>query len=88
MCIRDRNYPNYCNKDIEKLFDEQSQETDLAKRKKLVWDIDKKLQLDVARPVIVHDWGATCWQPVVKGLVLSKNSIYNHWRFEDVWLDR
>ena len=30
------------------------QETDVAKRKKLVWEIDKKLQEDVARPIIFH----------------------------------
>ena len=28
-CGSERNYTNYCNKDIEKLFDEQSQETDV-----------------------------------------------------------
>ena len=53
-CGSERNYTNYCNKEIEKLFDEQSQETDVDKRKKLVWDIDKKLQEDVARPIIFH----------------------------------
>ncbi len=35
-----------------------------------------------------HDWGATCWRPEVKGVKLAVNTIYNHWRFEDVWLDR
>ena len=84
----DRNYTNYDNPEIEKLFDEQSQMTDYGARRKLVWDIDKKLQLDVARPVIAHGWAATCWQPYVKGLNLAVNTIYNHWRFEDVWLDR
>jgi hypothetical protein len=24
----------------------------------------------------------------VKGVKLATNTIYNHWRFEDVWLDR
>ena len=43
---------------------------------------------DGARPVIQHDWGATCWRPEVKGLNLAINTIYNHWRFEDVWIDR
>ncbi len=84
----DRNYTNYSNPEIEKLFDEQSQMTDHEARRKLVWEIDKKLQLDGARPIIVHDWGGTCWQPEVKGLNLAVNTIYNHWRFEDVWLDR
>jgi peptide/nickel transport system substrate-binding protein len=31
---------------------------------------------------------ATCWQPHVKGFVLHRNSIYNDWRYEDVWLDK
>ena len=53
-CGSERNYTNYCNKEIEKLFDQQSAETDVAKRKKLVWEIDKKLQEDVARPIIFH----------------------------------
>ena len=44
--------------------------------------------MDGARPVIVHDWGGTCWQSYVKGVNLAVNSIYNHWRFEDVWLDK
>src|SRR5436190_688360 len=43
-CGSERNYTNYCNKEIEKLFDEQSKETNVEKRKKLVWEIDKKLQ--------------------------------------------
>jgi len=28
------------------------------------------------------------WRPEVKGLNLAVNTSYNHWRFEDVWLDR
>jgi peptide/nickel transport system substrate-binding protein len=87
-CGSERNYTNYCSPEIEKLFDQQSRMTDASARKKLVWEIDKKLQEDGARPVIQHDWGATCWRPEVKGVSLAVNTIYNHWRFEDVWLDR
>ncbi len=87
-CGSERNYTNYCNPELEKLFEQQSRMTDREARKKLVWQIDKTLQEDAARPVIQHDWGATCWQPAVKGLNLAVNTIYNHWRFEDVWIDR
>jgi peptide/nickel transport system substrate-binding protein len=87
-CNSERNYTNYCNADIEKLFDQQSQETDIAKRKKLVWDIDKKLQEDVARPIIFHAHTGTCWQPYVKGVTIMSNSSYNGYRYEDVWLDK
>jgi peptide/nickel transport system substrate-binding protein len=87
-CGSERNYTNYCNKDIEKLFDVQSQETDINKRKKLVWEIDKKLQEDVARPIIFHGREATCWQPYVKNITVMVNSSYNGYRYEDVWLDK
>jgi peptide/nickel transport system substrate-binding protein len=87
-CGSERNYTNYCNKNIEKLFDQQSQETDVAKRKKLVWDIDKQLQEDVARPIIFHGREGTCWQPYVKGVTVMVNSSYNGYRYEDVWLDK
>jgi peptide/nickel transport system substrate-binding protein len=87
-CGSERNYTNYCNKEIEKLFDQQSAEPDLGKRKKLVWDIDKKLQEDVARPIIFHARAATCWQPYVKGITVMANSSYNGYRYEDVWMDK
>jgi peptide/nickel transport system substrate-binding protein len=88
VCGSDRNYTGYCNPEVDKLVDRQSMEADPAKRKQLVWEIEKKLVEDVARPVIFYPRGATCHQPEVKGLTIMVNSIYNGWRMEDVWLDR
>jgi peptide/nickel transport system substrate-binding protein len=87
-CKSERNYTNYCNAEIEKMFDVQSQETDVEKRKKLVWEIDKKIQEDVARPIILHSRTGTCWHPYVKGVTVMVNSSYNGYRYEDVWLDK
>jgi peptide/nickel transport system substrate-binding protein len=87
-CGSARNYSGYCNKELDRKFDEQSMMTDQEKRRKLVWEIDKTLQVDGARPIISHNVGATCMQPHVKGLKTMVNSIYNGWRFEDVWLDK
>ncbi|MBV9152180.1 MAG: peptide ABC transporter substrate-binding protein [Alphaproteobacteria bacterium] len=87
-CGSQRSYSGYCNPELDKLFDEQSAMADQDKRKKLVWEIDKKLQEDGARPIIFHNIGATCMQPQVKGLTIMVNSIYNGWRFEDAWLDK
>lgn len=87
-CTSERNYTGYCNPELEKLFDQQSMEVDQEKRKQLVWQIDKALQEDGARPIIFHGVGATCWWPKVKGFVSHENSIYNNWRMEDVWLDQ
>ena len=87
-CGAERNYTGYCNPELEKEFDQQSMEADPEKRKRLVWDIDRKLQEDGARPMIYHNRAATCWYPQVKGLTLMVNSIYNGSRMEDVWLDK
>ena len=43
---------------------------------------------DAARPIIYHGVPANCWQPYVKGYIAHANSIYNDWRFEDIWLDK
>ena len=88
VCGSDRNYSGYCNPEIDKEIDRQSMEPDQEKRKKLVWEIDRKLQEDGARPIITQNLMGTCWQPQVKGLTMMVNSIYNGWRFEDVWLDK
>ena len=87
-CGSARNYSGYCNTELDKMFDQQSMESDQQKRRKLVWEIDKKLQEDGARPIIFHERRGTCMQPQVKGLTLMVNSIYNGWRMEDVWLDK
>jgi peptide/nickel transport system substrate-binding protein len=87
-CGSERNYTQYCNKELEARFDQQSAETDLEKRKKLVWEIDKQLQEDVARPILFHGRQATCWQPYVKNVTVMVNSSYNGYRYEDVWLDK
>ncbi len=87
-CTSERNYTHYCNKDLEKLFDVQSQETDVAKRKKLVWEIDKKIQEDGARPILFHARTGMCWKPFVKNMTVMSNNTYNGFRYEDVWLDK
>ncbi len=87
-CDSVRNYTNYCNPELEKLFEKQSLEPDMQKRKEIVWQIDRKLQEDVARPVFFHNVAAGCWHPHVKNYTIQTNSIYNGWRFEDLWLDK
>jgi peptide/nickel transport system substrate-binding protein len=66
-CGSQRNYTGYCNPELQKMFEQQSMETDQEKRKRLVWEIDRKLQQDAVRPIIAHTRWATCWQPWVKG---------------------
>jgi peptide/nickel transport system substrate-binding protein len=87
-CGSESNYDGYCNPKIDELFEQQSREADQDKRKKMVWDIERRLAEDVARPVLYHNRSGTCWQPYVKNYVPMINSIYNGLRMEDVWLER
>ena len=87
-CGSERNYTKYCNPEVEKLIDQQSRETDPAKRRSLVWEVEKTLARDVARPIITQNIAGLCWQPHVKNFVLHHNGIYNNWRFDDLWLDK
>jgi len=87
-CGGELNYNGYCSPEVDKLIDRQSIEADTQKRKQLVWEIERKLAEDGARPIIFYDRRATCWQPHVKGWTVMVNSIFNGWRMEDVWLDK
>jgi peptide/nickel transport system substrate-binding protein len=88
VCGAQRNYTGYCNKEVDALIDRQSTQSDLEKRRRLVWEIERKLAEDDARPILFYPRGANCWRPDLKGLTIHANSIYNGWRFEDLWLDQ
>ena len=86
-CGTSRNYTDYCSEEVDRLIDQQSQELDRDKRMKLVWQIQRKLEADVARPML--SWRNeyfTQW-PYVRNLV-PHHSLYNYSRMQDVWLDR
>ena len=87
-CGSERNYTNYCNPALEKMYEQQSVEPDQEKRKKLVWEIDRRLQEDAARPIIYQYRLGTCRYPRVHGVTVMVNSIFNGWRFEEAWLDQ
>ena len=87
-CNSPANVDGYCNKEIEALIEQQSATVDPAARKKLVKEIDRKLQMDVTRPTITFAALPYCRRPYVKGYVPSMNSQYSNLRMEDVWLDK
>ena len=88
VCGAQRNYTGYCNPEVDALVERQSAESDQARRKQLVWEIERKMAEDDARPVLFYGRIGTCWHPQLKGLTVMVNSIYNMSRFEDIWLDK
>jgi peptide/nickel transport system substrate-binding protein len=70
------------------MIEQQSMEGDVARRKQILWAIERKLAEDVARPIILYDRSGTCWQPYVKGPTMMVDNIINSNRREDWWLDK
>ncbi len=88
-CGGDLNYVGYCSAEIDALIDRQSIAAgNPAERRQIIWEIERKLAADGARPVIFYDRRGTCWQPSVKDFTIMVNSTFNGARMEDVWLDK
>jgi peptide/nickel transport system substrate-binding protein len=87
-CGAERNYTGYCNAEVDALIDRQSSEPDTGKRKQIVWEIERRLAEDAARPALFYPMSAACWRPYFKGHTMMVNGNYNGWRMEDAWLDR
>ncbi len=86
-CQSPRNNARYCNEQIARLIDQQSQELDPRKRLALVQEIQRRLEEAAVRPVLV--WRLdyfTVW-PYVKNLV-PHHSIYSWGRMQEIWLDK
>ena len=49
------NWDGYCNLEVDKVVERQSTESDIEKRKRLVWEIERKLAEDGARPIIFYN---------------------------------
>jgi peptide/nickel transport system substrate-binding protein len=88
VCGAERNYSGYCNDETDRLIDQQSMEANAEKRRKLVWEVERRLAEDASRPVLLYSRFATCMQPRLKGLTTMTNSRFNGWRMEDLWLER
>jgi peptide/nickel transport system substrate-binding protein len=87
-CGSSLNWDGYCNPEVDKLIEQQSIETDVARRRAILWQIERRLAEEAVRPIIFYAHEATCWYPYVKGVTLMVNSFFNGYRYEDVWLDK
>ena len=86
-CGSPRNYGDYCNEEVGRLIDQQSQEIDAQKRLTLVWQIQKKLEEDAARPTMGWRTDRFAHHSYVKNLIPNQVT-YNCCRLQEVWLDK
>lgn len=83
-CNSPRNYARYCNQELETLYLKQSGTLDLAERKRLVNELEKKM-LATGYKVMVGTG---------EGKEVAWNAVHNyfpgadHWKRTSVWLDR
>jgi peptide/nickel transport system substrate-binding protein len=87
-CGSSINWDGYCNKEVDQLIEQQSIEGDAARRKQILWQIERKLAEEDVRPIIFYADRGSCKRPDVKGDLVNSNSIFDAARREDVWLDR
>jgi peptide/nickel transport system substrate-binding protein len=86
-CGSSRNYTDYCNEAVDRQIEAQSQELDRTKRLKMVADIQRTLEAEVARPMLGWRKEYFAQYPYVKNLV-PHNALYNYGRIQEVWLDK
>ncbi len=72
---------------MDRQIEAQSQELDRNKRLKMVADIQRTLEAEVARPMLGWRKEYFARYPYVKNLV-PHNALYNYGRMQEVWLDR
>jgi peptide/nickel transport system substrate-binding protein len=54
-CGSSLNWDGYCSPEVDKMIEQQSMEGDAARRKQILWAIERKLAEDIARPIIFYD---------------------------------
>lgn len=83
-----RNYTNFSIPDLDRLLDEQDRTLDFAKRRDLMWQIQRAI-LDDASTIPIH-YGETLfgWPPYVKNHPKWVFIFGPQWRYDTVWLDR
>jgi peptide/nickel transport system substrate-binding protein len=78
VCGAERNYTGYCSPEVDRLVDQQSMQSDNVKRRELVWEIERRLAEDAARPIIFYPRSGARWQPRFKGHTMTINGNYNN----------
>lgn len=85
LCSAPRNYSRWCNPEVDQLYARQSVELDPAKRKQLVWEMEKKA-LSQAHLIIVNGsqgfWAAWGY---VRDYTPQPN-VFDNSHLEGVWL--
>jgi peptide/nickel transport system substrate-binding protein len=86
LCRSPRNYSQYCDPEIDALFERQSRATDPAERRRLVWELEKKVLVGHSKIMLgrLEVWWALYWRTVRN--FKHRSNLYNFERRDDTWL--
>jgi peptide/nickel transport system substrate-binding protein len=84
LCQGTENFPQICDAEVERLFNEQQREVDFERRRELVWEMQRRLW-DLNGKVIIN-WSIrrTPYWREVKGFAMGASN-YQGMRLEEVW---
>ena len=82
------NFMKYTNPEVDKLWDAQAREVDLAKRKTIVQDIERKILGDHVVFPGTFLMGVRVKYPWVKNLRYTGSLYGSESKFEDIWMDK
>ncbi|MBI4081768.1 MAG: ABC transporter substrate-binding protein [Candidatus Lambdaproteobacteria bacterium] len=86
-CDSQRNYSDYCNRELQQQMNAQSREADQQKRLTMVRELDRRMVEDGAAIVMGFRVSFNAMYPWVKNYI-PHQSLYTYHRMQDVWLDR
>ncbi|MER3448918.1 MAG: hypothetical protein C4315_03790 [Chloroflexota bacterium] len=86
LCNSPRNYSGVCDPEIDALFERQSQTTDPTERKRLVWELEKRVLTAGVKMIVARhpvEW-ALYWR-TVRNFKLQSNRYLTE-KHEETWL--
>ena len=87
LCEASANYSGYCDQDFEDMFTRQLSELDEAKRRSIIWDMERKLFEDLPRVQVRWVAEGMAWWPWVKNFHDVDPAYYNNVTLEEVWME-
>lgn len=82
-----QNYGRWSNKEFDRLFAAQSSALDVAKRKEIVWEMQRIAHREAPRIIFTWARWRAIWWDELKDWIPGSSVKRNH-KFQDVWLSR
>ena len=87
LCDSPRNWAYVCAQEVDALYERQTQEVDIGKRRALMQEMERKAIPSNSKMILYRSISTTAVYKYVKGYI-HYAATRNNQRFRDVWLDK